>query len=523
MGARFAARDRRAILPVIVVVLTAAFLAIALYFAEIQNVWVDESTQLLGSALPFGRMIAWLAGHAEPLGVPGDRMPPLGYLVDWSWARIGGPAPLGYRIVHLAFAAAGVAASIALAGRCHGLVAAVVAGLLLVASPGLITVAVEIRAYPLFFAATVFQLWLLQGLFAHGLTRMRLIGFAGAGLVAVYVHFFGLVSSSALFVGLIVARARSRGDLVRIGGAWGGMLALSAGIAPFVGGARSISDDAAPAIDGGTEMLAYLPRIYGHAAMLLHPVFAAILFVALGALALVAAWRALPVRPLRASAGFDAALVVALVAGLVVTIGAGMVAHGFDPMKPSYSIWMVPPAILLASAACAPGGRIARVATGIALVAVLALLPITLAFARHAPWFVHGPEGAISAEIGSRARETAIVYLDRGWGYGYFPLVRRFGRGLPQYLLDADGRLRPLADADPEAPPVPLAVLAGKRQLLLVSIEPHTGDDLRALIDGAADIALFGPIDARLDGWHKTDMIVRPGLYWLRLARMERN
>ena len=524
VDAGLAGRERRSVLPAIVVALTILFVAEGIAFATVQNVWIDESTQLLGSTLPFGRMIAWLAGHPEPLGVPADRMPPLGYLVDWIWTRIGGTEPFGFRIVHLAFAAAAVAGLIALAGRRYGAVAALVTGALLIANPGVITVAVEARAYPLFLAATVLQLWLFDGMFRDGVGTGRLIAFTGAGLAAVFVHFFGLVSSSALFVGLFAARARSRSDLLRIGASWLALLLLSAGIAPFVGGARAISSDAAPQAEGMAAMAAYLPRIYGHAAMLLHPFLAVIVFLALGALLLVTAWHALAaLPPLRKPASMEAALIVALVAGLMVTIGAGLVVRGFDPMKPSYSIWMVPIVTLLAGAACAPGGRISRAATGIAIVAVAALLPITIAFARHAPWFVHGPERAIAAEIRSRAQGTAIVYVGHDWGYGYFPLIQRYGRALPQYLLDAGGNLHPLANANPDNAPVPLGQLAGVRQVLLVSIEPRTGGDLRALAEGTADPALFTPLAASLDGWHRTNSIVRPGLYWLRLVRLERN
>lgn len=522
-----AASDRRAIPWAIVAGLTLLFVALGGYFATVQNVWVDESTQLLGSALPLGRLIAWLAGHPEPLGVPADRMPPLGYLVDWTWGRVGGSAPFGYRLLHLAFAGAGVAAMVALAGRLYGPVAALVTGLLLVASPGLITIGVEIRAYPLFFAATALQLWLLSGLCERAApSSSRLAAFVAAGLVAVYVHFFGLVSSSALFCGLIAARARSRRDVLRFGAAWAALLVLASGIAPFVGGARAISNDAAPQEDALSQAATYLPRIYGHSAMLLHPFLTIVLFLGVVALLAVAAWRAVETmreRPLRERAGLEPALFVALAAGLAATIAAGLVASGFDPMKPSYSIWMVPLIALLAGAACAPGARLARAATVIAALGLLALAPITLAFARHADWFVHGPEGAISAAIGARPADTAIVYVDRDWGYGYFPLVRRFGASLPQFLLDAQGRLVPLVDADPNSAPVSSALLARYRQVLLISIETRTGDDLRALIGGIADPALFAPPAGEIDGWHITNLVVRPGLYWLRLARMERN
>ena len=501
------------------------YLALAVPFAAVQDVWIDESTQLLGSRLPLGRLFAWLAGGAEPLGVPPDRMPPLGYLVDWSWQRLAGSNPHGFRLLHLAFATCGVGLVAALAARRHGLVPALVTGLLLAASPGLVATGVEIRAYPLFFAATAVQLWLLAGLCEEvEIAPRSLLIFAAAGLAAIYLHFFGLVSTSALFLGLLAARARDRRTALWIAAVWVGVLLLALGILPFVGGARAISDDAAPAAADFSGVAYYLPRIYGHAAMLLRPVLAFVLFAGFGLLLLIAVGRAVSALGegrWRRRAGFEAALIVALAAGVGVTIAAGFVVHGFDPLKPSYSLWMVPLAALLAGAACAGRGTIAWAGWGVALITVAALLSITATFTGRSAWFAHGPEAAIAEQIGAAPAKTALVYIGPAWGYGYFPLVHRYGGALPQFRLDGAGALHPIGRGGATLPAIPPALLDRFGRLLAVEITPRTGDDLHALAAGAATDG-FDPPAPAVPGWRTVDTTIRPGLYWLQLSRLDK-
>src|SRR5262249_38280768 len=87
-------------------------LSIEIYiFARMQNIWLDEATQLSGITLNCWEMLRWLAGaDQDRLGVPGDRMPPLSYLLDWLWLHLCGPSEIGFRLFHSAFVIAGVAA-----------------------------------------------------------------------------------------------------------------------------------------------------------------------------------------------------------------------------------------------------------------------------------------------------------------------------------------------------------------------------------------------------------------------------
>ncbi|WP_174273812.1 glycosyltransferase family 39 protein, partial [Sphingomonas bacterium] len=277
----------------IAIVAALIFILLAGYFATLQNVWVDESTQLLGSALPPGRMIAWLAGHPEPLGVPPDRMPPVSYAIDALCGRSLCGTVLGFRLLHMAIAAAAIAALVLLAAWRYGWLSAVVAGALLTLTPQMVQTGVEIRAYPLFFAATILQIILLYRLIEREpLSSGGLIAFALAGVLAIYTHFFGVISSSALFSGLIAARARSRREALWIGGAWALVLLSAVGIAPFVMGASAISQGVE---NGGpptpAAIATFLLRIIGHSSMMLHPALVAIFCLALGLLLLIAALR----------------------------------------------------------------------------------------------------------------------------------------------------------------------------------------------------------------------------------------
>src|SRR5258707_15051574 len=71
--------------------------SIELYaFAHVQDIWVDESTQLSGITLRFSEMLRWLSGiDVARFDVPGDRMPPISYALDWLWLRFSGPSEFG--------------------------------------------------------------------------------------------------------------------------------------------------------------------------------------------------------------------------------------------------------------------------------------------------------------------------------------------------------------------------------------------------------------------------------------------
>ncbi len=508
------------------------FLILGARFAQAQNVWIDESTQLLGSGLPLGRLFSWLAGRFEPLGVPGDRMPPVSYIADALCGRTLCGTVTAYRLLHALIAAAGVGGLVLLVARRYGWIGAVASGAFLALAPQMLTTGVEIRAYPIFFAVTVLQLWLLYRLIDSApLSPPRLLAFALAGVLAIYTHFFGVISSSALFTGLIAARARNWGDLIRIGSAWAIVLLSAAGIAPFVMGATAIStgveNGGAPGLG---DIATYLLRVIGHSSMMLHPWLTAIFGVGLAtllALGLLSQARLAAAEP-RATAEPAFAVGVALIAGVGVTILAAFVIHGFNPLKPSYSIWTVPLIALLAGAGAARIDALSPLAWLAAAAMVAAIVPLTITFERHADWFVHGPERAIAAEVGDAPERTAIVYLGDDWAYAYFPMIYRYQGRLGQYRIDAQGALHAIgAGGDPAPGPIPMATLRRYDRLLLVSIALRSYRELHAYEQG-----YLGPVDTQPIGgdvlgagagaWISAKAVISPGLYWLRMTRLQR-
>lgn len=497
------------------------------YFATLQNVWIDESTQLLGSGLPFGRMIRWLAGNYEPLGVPADRMPPGSYVIDWLCAHSVCTSPLQFRLVHLAAFAGGAFLTTWVAGKRYGAVAGVVTGLFLALLPQAGLVGAEIRAYPIFFLLTSVQLAVLCWLFdKHDLQWSGVLGFGAIGLATTYTHFFGLISTSALFFGLFVSQVRSRQCILIVGGSWAVFLLLSLGLAPFIGGARTISDTALVPHTSLASIAAYLSRIVGSAPMLLVPWVAAVFFAcfALLLVAVTLLFGRLAMRsPFGSPMDFPVALILALLSGVVVTILAAFAVHGFDPMKPSYSIWMVPLVALLVGIAASE----ARALAGLAAVMLVALLVVQAEFIANAGLFVHGPERAIDAAIDGDPRGTAIIYDRPEWAYGYFPLVYRHGAALDQYFVK-DGALRKIGwNGDQNTPALPPTALGGYRRLILATITSQSGNELRKSKRGQITPGLSSPprIDPAMIGggaWHQTGAFVRPGLYWLQLTRLEK-
>uniref|UniRef100_UPI0015751256 hypothetical protein n=1 Tax=Sphingomonas bacterium TaxID=1895847 RepID=UPI0015751256 len=161
-------------------------------------------------------------------------------------------------------------------------------------------------------------------------------------------------------------------------------------------------------------------------------------------------------------------------------------------------------------------------------VMIAALVPMTAVFVTHADWFVHGPEREVAAQVEDQPGRTAIVYLDAGWAYAYYPLVYRYRGALAQYMLSADGVLHAIgAGGNPATPPISFAELRRRDRLLLVSIQPRTYQALRARAEGYLDPVdtqppSGGSLGAAAGAWNVADAIVRPGIYWLRLTRLQR-
>lgn len=511
------------------------FLACAVQYAIAQNLWIDESTQLSGATLSVGRLIAWLTGTREPaFGVPMDRMPPISYLIDAACYRTFCVAPLGYRLLHLAFATAGLAVATWTVARRYGVVPGLVTGLMLALSPKLTELGVEIRAYPIFFAITCVQIAMLFRLIeARRLTPGALGLFLLLGLAAGYTHFFGLVSSMALFTGLFVARATTLREAAGIAGTAVLLVVLCAGLAPFIMTASAISG-VENVGSGSQAIITYFLRLAGHSANVVSPVGMVLFLLPLAGLVAIGA--------VRIARGFGeqgiayrrdpaVALAAALVSGITVTLLAFFVAKGFNPLKPTYSLWVLPMLATFLGTICASRGEKAgwttRVARGLALVMLLGAATGEAMIVRHSGWFVHGPSSAIRAAVGDRPVETAVVY-EGGWAYGFFPTFYHYHQSLDQWLIAPDGQWLKIGVGGDPVPADP-AALAAKRRIVLVRITLRDYHDLRVLRargpdgvgEGAGPLTL--PTDQPpFDHLSATTRTTQPGLYQAEIASFER-
>ena len=488
-----------------------AFLAGSIYFATLQNVWTDESTQLLGSRLPLGRMIAWLAGAREPLGVPPDRMPPGSYLIDWACAAtLCGRAELGFRLLHIAVMAGAILALLATVARRFGRESLIVAGSLLALTPQMLTIAGEVRAYPLLIAVASVQTILFLSLFdGPTIDRRRLALFAAVGILACYIHFFGLVASGAFLGALLLLRGRTLASFGAIVLAGAAVLVAALGLIPFIVGAAAQSvvpaTEVPPPVGPGDFAL-YLLRIAGHSSTMLATPLAALYFLLLGALVLLAG-----ARMLRRRAPAEVGLAIAIALGLGVTMLAALVAKGFEPLKPSYSSWLWPPLAVLLASGCARGEGAGhrRLARAAAAAILLTLLSIDSLFLSRAGWFVHGSERPVAAALGTAPGDAAVLHSGDAWGFNYFGLVYRYGDRLPQYLLVPGGVKRIGPDGRIYGNVLPMTVLRTYSRFVFAQSALRGYGDLRQWPAAGPP----PPPAAPLAGWTALPPVMVPGLY----------
>ena len=417
------------------------FIAAIYLFAKQQQIWVDETTQLSGITLKFGDMLHWLSGtDVGRFGVPGDRMPPLSYILDRLWLCAFGDLELGFRLFHAAIVTLAISALTLTAQRYPDLFSPVVVAAFLVLSPKLIQTAVEIRAYPFFFAASSAQTIIFLRLLKNQspIESKWLLLLSVASVVAVYTHFFGVVSSCAFFGSLALARRNSPSDLIRVMVAFGGVTLASAGIVPFALSAQTQSGTGSvlPAKVGLEAITIFFMKLFGDTANL-QSKLAAVAFLG-GVVALVVAgcFSALR-RALKSHADAADWLFVVLVAGISATVVAAFFMRGFDPLKSSYSIWAFAPLALAVShtAVTAQMPRLWNRSCKVVAVFMLSgAFVATYMFLIHAEEFVHGPGGFVRAIYNNTDGPKAVVYeTGAALEWAYFPLVFYYEGDAPQY------------------------------------------------------------------------------------------
>ena len=503
-------------------VLLSAF-SFALYtFAKKQDIWIDETTQLSGITLKFGDMLHWLSGQdLGRFGVPGDRMPPVSYILDWAWLRLFGPSALGFRLFHASFLLAGVILLVITAGRSLNLTASFVALAILGFSPKMVGTAVEIRAYPFFFAVTCVQTAIFIRLVndRNRIDRRLLASFIVISITAIYTHFFELVSGYAFFLTLGLAYIRQRAMLLEIVLAVAIVGVASVGLLPFVLSAASNSSSSGEVVNMH-QYGVYLFELFGDSANIISR-SAAILFfggvLALLSLSAVNAAKRI-INDVPQSVDW---LLLVIIAGVSATLGASLFMKNFDVLKASYSIWIFAPLVLFISSGAVGSGR-SGYWNGIygvaAVVAVVGAAVSTFTFLFHASEFIHGPGRFVGAIYDRTLSPKAVIY-DTGaqWEWAYFPLEFSHGGAVSQYRFADDGDLVRLLPGS--AQPIPqrtIAAVAPYSELVLVDLQLRTYNDIRRCREKACPQFHPGSVEATLIAsghWRKIAVARQFGLY----------
>lgn len=470
----------------------------AAHFASAQQIWVDESTQLSGITLDPFEVLHWLAGvDAGRFGVPGDRMPPVSYWLGWAWSQLFGPGENSLRALSILATGISVALVFDVAWVTFGAAAAWITGLWFGLAPTVLTLGVEIRAYPFLLLGSSITTWLTARLAAASARQAAVLwpALAAACLAACYAHFFGLVMSGAAGVAwLLICQQRKLSFWRPI--ATGAAIGVGcAGLVPFLLASSAVSTSIDAGGDGNSRLVAGVGRLAyrllgGHPALGVYWIVAVVTAGA-GAICIVCAalkWRR---QTLLAKA-----LLVAFASGLAVTLLARVLSSKFDPLLISYNCWMLPPlALLVGSSAAGVGSwvqfRMAWLRVVPALVAVLGVLSGTLIFLTHASTFAHSGADTIVDSVREAAKDGEVIALhdaQGAWGHSYFPLRYAFGPDLVQGLanllpdtgaLSIDG----LAPTDAH---IPTDVLHG-RKVALISTRAQGFNELGAYVRTGAE------------------------------------
>jgi hypothetical protein len=512
--------------------LLTAFAFEAYIFARVQNIWIDETTQLSGITLRFSEMLRWLSGtDPDRFGVPADRMPPFSYVLDWLWLRISGPHEGGFRLFHAMFVIVGLSILAVTARHELGAVAAILVLSFLTLSPKLIELSVEVRSYPIFFAVTCFQVALFLRLISSEATKSKapLIAFCLCCLVSIYAHFYGIVSTCAFFGTLALASVRRRAGLLLLTIAFATVLVLSLGVLPFISHARAQSDTIIIVDSAIHRYGIYTLKLFGASPNVVS-LTAALTFFG-GTVALLSASLVSAIRRLRFGILERVDwLWPVVVAGVCAPIGASLIVSGFDATNASYTDWLLAPlGLLIAAGGTQSVGFSAwdKVGRKLAIAAMLAGAAwSTYIFLGNASVFIHGPERSVGRLYDQAAGKKAIVYEPgAAWGFLYFPLVFTHNNVVAQLRVPESGNSFVVIGATPPSPQDIDRAVATYDTLLVVDIRLRSYRDVAACLKGACPDFPASTAAAMLTGtgtWREVAVKRVFGLYDTQVRILER-
>lgn len=378
-------------------------------FLPHQGLWGDEATQLSGVRLGPLNQVRWLLGTREfNLGVAEDRMPPLSYLAGSLWSSAVAPGERSLRWMGVAAVAIATLIVYDTAWRAWGNPSAVSAGLLFGLSPGVVTVASQVRAYPLFLLSSAVMFsglarWLDDDARTPGVTRLSLAGAASIG-----THFFGLLASlCALASAWFLADPKGRSKLTR-GVAVVALATLL--VVPFATTAARRSGESQAEKAGewllDVSRLAY--RLVLHASMRVYPWV--VTSVVVGTVAAGIAATSSKVR----GAGIARGLSISVLLGICTVIMVRMTFGApFNAAAPSYNLWMLPPlAVAASSGLAAVSSQMRALASAGLFVLVVGFVMGDVVLAQHGDSFSQGAYPALGEIARSLGPGRFVVVFD---------------------------------------------------------------------------------------------------------------
>lgn len=469
-----------------------------------QSIWIDETTQLSGLTLPPLESIRWLAGEDQGrFGVPGDRTPPLSYLAGKLWTQVFPMSEASLRWMGVTFTALGAFVVALTAGLVTGPLGSLVAGLAFACSPNVLSIAVQIRAYPIFLFTSACSFYAFTRIVTEPRTALpRWAALLTVALVAsMYTHFFGVVLAGSLWIACLVAVVRQK---QRVGPVVLGALAtaiLSVGLIPFVRASMLLGKPIELPESRALSLVRLLYRFFGHSSIGTSPVVTAVACTSTAVLLILA------LVPRRSSTPPIRAWALALGVGLLVTVASGLAIQKFNALQPTYSTWVLAGLPLLIAGAClVPGPRLRALSTAMVLLFLASEGYGDAILETHGSLFSLGPYRRLSQLVEtSSGKTTAVIHEGPEFYVAYFPLYYGYGARLPQFDVSP---LNPVALL-PVAPGGGLKTAVGfealhANRLLVVTSEWLSASEQRAEILGRRMPIQPGPVARSLresPGW----------------------
>jgi hypothetical protein len=475
--------------------------ALAAGFAAQQSLWVDETTQLAGIRVPIGDTFKFLTGHPAPafdrVDVPGDRMPPLSYLVGKAWAIIFGFSETSLRYLGVTLFSITTALTAAAAGyacrpssdNARAQLAAWLSGLAMATAPTCVALAPEIRAYPLFHCLSAAATLLLV-LRLTSPARWQLPALIAVLTAAVYTHYFGVILTGAVFVALFVGQLRLRQPIRPALILASSVAVLSLGLIPFLKQAVALSHQQ-PGLESGRSFAAIVQlwvRFGAHGAT---QTINKLEYLAVGAFSLCVV-PAL-VRSARSRVHPAALPLVALhCSGLLVVGVASLCVRGFNAANVTYNVWAIPPLFVILGFGLAqiPNVSYRRIALAVVGIWLMTTIYTSIFLSVRGSLFAHGSNPAIVNAIETiGADQVTVIHTgDKSgiFGMAYYPLRYNYLDRLQQYGMYPGG---PLVDARLGRPGTELAPTGLKTPfVLLVYTREFRSEELARLWKTSSDL-----------------------------------